>query len=502
MAAPIGSVSGSGLFKSLCQTISTQSERIMQDAHFRAEIERSFLELADVVQMRLFKVDTPFWALALMGVIKEVDWKQRGFIDLKIGRPIRLTFNPMFIDGLKNDAGEHDIRVFLGYLTSELMRLIYLHPATFGGVNRFRDPGMHQKLERASDANVSEMMKSDANKSIMDVRVVGAIDEKGQFTSNNDTTKVVAPDSLFSKDRLAQLVDKNIDTCESVEYYYHVQKDLPNPPPQAGGGGGSSDGNGEEGNPDGIATPNNTAGNNVHDWENTDGGVDEAKAIIKEFLTELAEKTRGLTPSGVANDIEKLLRAPERSYKDLFADVVQSSEVYTYETSKMRRHRRYPERLDLFGKKAIGHHHVYIILDSSGSTHELMKHFLVEACGICKEADATITIIECDAGIQKVYDIERPEDIDYKVRGWGGTTFSPAIKFINGDPDFMKECPEEFKKFWRDPEECVAVFFTDGYGENEIPKPKVQKLLWVVTGDVKHLSVKKPYGRVVGIQGD
>lgn len=496
MAAPNGT-SGSGLFKMLCLSISKDKDKIMTDRRFREEIEKSFMELAEIVQMRLFKVETPFWALALMGVIKEIDWQQRGFIDIKLGRPIRITFNPMFVDALKNDDGEHDIRVFIGELISELMRLIYMHPATFGGTNKFRDPSIHAKLERASDVNVTELMKADINRSIMDVRLSGGVNEKGQYCASTDTTKVVTPGDLLSKDRLAQMVDKNIDKEQTIEYYYHVQKDLPEPPPQAGAGQ-LGDGQ-DQGNPDGIATPDNMVGKGVHSWEDVAGGIDETTSIIKDFLQELAEKSRGLAPSGVLADIEKLLRAPERSYRDLFADMVQASEVYDYEPTRMRLNRRFPDRLDLFGKKPIGHHHVYIAFDSSGSTHDEFKHFVVEALGICREANSTCTIIECDAEIQKVYDLERPEDFDYKVRGWGGTCFTPVIKFVNGDPEFMKTCPEEWKKYWRDPEESVLCFFTDGMGESEIPQPKVQKMLWIVSRGPQHLTVKKPYGKVVGI---
>ena len=497
MAVPNG-VSGSGLFKMLCLSVAKDKEKIRQDRMYRTEFEKSFMELADLVQMRLFKVDTPFWALALMGVVKEIDWKQRGFIDLKIDRPIRMTFNPMFIDSLKNDAGEYDVRVFIGHVVSELMRLVYMHPATFGGQNKYRDGQIHDKLERASDANVSELMKADANKAIMDIRVSGAVNDKGQFCQQNDTMKVVPPLEMFSKDRLAQLVDKNIDNAQTIEYYYHVQKDLPKMPPMDGQPG-QGDGQDGDGNPDGIATPDNNVGQATHAWESAPGGVDETVSTIKDFLQELAEKSRGLTPSGVLSDIEKLLRAPERSYRDLIADMIQSSEVYDYEPTRMRRNRRFPDRLDLFGKKPVGHHHIYAACDSSGSTREEFKHYVVELLGLAREANATITVIECDASIQKVYDLERPEDFDYKVKGWGGTAFTPIIQFVNGDPDFMAKCPAEFKKFWRDPEESVLVIFTDGYGENEIPRPKVQKVLWVVSQGPKNLSVKQPYGRVVGI---
>ena len=46
------------------------------------------------------------------------------------------------------------------------------------------------------------------------------------------------------------------------------------------------------------------------------------------------------------------------------------------------------------------------------------------------------------------------------------------------------------------------VYFTDGYGEWEIPKPKTYRNLWVVLHDVKNLTLKEPYGDVKSLSMD
>jgi predicted metal-dependent peptidase len=41
------------------------------------------------------------------------------------------------------------------------------------------------------------------------------------------------------------------------------------------------------------------------------------------------------------------------------------------------------------------------------------------------------------------------------------------------------------------------IYFTDGYGENTIPKPRTYRNIWVVFDDARHLSLKEPYGIVL-----
>ena len=46
------------------------------------------------------------------------------------------------------------------------------------------------------------------------------------------------------------------------------------------------------------------------------------------------------------------------------------------------------------------------------------------------------------------------------------------------------------------------VYFTDGFGESEIPRPKTYRNLWVVIDDTKNLSVRNPYGDVKSLSAD
>ena len=93
-----------------------------------------------------------------------------------------------------------------------------------------------------------------------------------------------------------------------------------------------------------------------------------------------------------------------------------------------------------------------------------------------------ITVIECDAEVQRVYRARNASEIRTKVQGRGGTWFSPVIDYVNND------------KYYRD---ALLIYFTDGYGEREIPKPRTYRNIWVVFDDIRHLSLKEPYGIVL-----
>ena len=79
-----------------------------------------------------------------------------------------------------------------------------------------------------------------------------------------------------------------------------------------------------------------------------------------------------------------------------------------------------------------------------------------------------------------------------------GTSFIPVIEFINGT----------IKNKWSKHPLCgkfrnsLLVYFTDGYGDYEIPRPRTSRNLWVVLENEQNLSLKNPYGEVKSLRGD
>ena len=83
--------------------------------------------------------------------------------------------------------------------------------------------------------------------------------------------------------------------------------------------------------------------------------------------------------------------------------------------------------------------------------------------------------------------MSKPSDVNLDIKGRGGTYFQPVIDYIND------------RKYYRD---ALLIYFTDGFGESEITKPKTYRNLWVIIGDKNDLSVKEPYGNVIDFEVD
>jgi len=125
-------------------------------------------------------------------------------------------------------------------------------------------------------------------------------------------------------------------------------------------------------------------------------------------------------------------------------------------------------------------HNITLAIDTSASvTDKELSNIFNEIFAILAKRKHDITVIECDAKVQRIYKAKTTRDIKAKVTGRGGTLFTPVIEHINNE------------RYYRD---VLLIYFTDGYGEAKIPRPRTYRNLWVILGDVERLSLKEPYG--------
>lgn len=155
--------------------------------------------------------------------------------------------------------------------------------------------------------------------------------------------------------------------------------------------------------------------------------------------------------------------------------------------TKTRLNRLQPQRFDLSGEIKERRPEVVCAIDTSGSRYaDRIKKALGQVLALKVKFNYSITLIECDAKIQKITEIKKKSDIPDEYHGRGGTSYLPVIDYINSHPRYRN---------------ALLIYFTDGYGDGEIPKPKVRQTVWVLTGG-DYLSLKKPYGDVVLIDGE
>ena len=311
----------------------------------------------------------------------------------------------------------------------------------------------------------------------------------------------------------------NLEPKKTLEYYYLELQKLSN---QGGGGGkkqkqkiqGISVGGGKEkGEGEGESEgESNGKGKDQQQNQNSSGlGGGEKGEFIDDhsIWIEVAEKCedpnamsrkldnfatniildayrsvsdRGKIPAGILDMIQKALEPARAPYYQIIRKLVRGSRMTKFERcfTRINRKRTYafaissnpnrPAICPFPGKTRDFSFNIGILLDSSGSMSldDIMEGLsgvknIIESDRHCKT-----TIIECDAQIQKEYICKRLKDIDFQIKGRGGTTLFPALsRFKDLDVD-------------------VVLAFTDGYCENvnEIRRTLLpKKIIWVITNN-------------------
>lgn len=164
-----------------------------------------------------------------------------------------------------------------------------------------------------------------------------------------------------------------------------------------------------------------------------------------------------------------------------------SGMVTEVKKTKTRLNRLQPQRFDLSGEIKERRPEIICAIDTSGSrSDEVIIKSLGQVLALKAKFNYNITLIECDATIQKITEIKKKGDVPQEFHGRGGTSYLPVIEYINSHPRYHA---------------ALLIYFTDGDGDSSIPKPKVRQVVWVLTNGT-YLSLKKPYGDVVQIDGD
>jgi predicted metal-dependent peptidase len=427
-------------------------------------LKDAFEQVIEFEKVHLITAHDIFYGSMLMNMDTKVDFTIRGAIDISVKKePFVVSFNPLF-------CAKYKYSEFTALLISEILKLAYAHPATYSKINRGKDKGTHELLEKSSSASVSEMVQNDIR-----------LDKK-------DNIRLVLPKDAYTVSRLTNDVGVNPQRSQSLEYYYKVLENFTEKQEQDPGQSMSA-GSPQQGEESKPATANNNNGKDVHQWE--DGDSEDQKERIKSMVSEvynnMSEKHRGTMPGKLVEQIQALLKKPEISWKQVLRKFVGTIPI-PHRSTKTRLNRRQPYRADLSGQLPKRLVKIVVAIDTSGSmSNDDIEYVMNEIFNIVKDYEHKITIIECDMEINKVYEAKKLSDVQTKVSGRGGTAFTPVIEYLNETG------------YYRD---ALMIYFTDGYGENTIPKPRTLRNMWVVLQDESLLSLKEPYGEVKALKKD
>lgn len=265
-------------------------------------------------------------------------------------------------------------------------------------------------------------------------------------------------------------------------YYEELQKKFP--PSSSGSGEGEDNG----GYPQAMEGYGVKTIDDHSNWDKEFKNLPDAtKQLVQNNINsilrntaEQVEKQHGTIPAGLSEIIEKLRqKKPEIfNWKAYFRRMLGSIYDVNIKSTRRKQSRRFEGAAGIQHRKKVS---ILVAVDTSGSVAtEELRDFFSEIEYIYK-AGARVTLIECDARINKIveYDGKRiPE-----IVGRGGTDFQPPV-------DYYRKHRKEY---------ASLIYFTDGYAN--IPEDAPAGLVWIITSNGcrqeypgKAIFIPKEYG--------
>lgn len=243
---------------------------------------------------------------------------------------------------------------------------------------------------------------------------------------------------------------------------------------------------------DGESPLNQPGGMDDHkNWVNNVSGVADISSLsrkveqtIQNTIRESVKsfnKDRGTLPGHIASLIEQALRPPQAPYYQIIRKLVRGSRLSKFKRShtKINRKRGYvfalgdedstlPQISPFPGRTRDYTFNIVIVIDTSGSMSdaEVAEGLSGVKSIIEKDRHCYTTVLEVDTVVEKEYECKKIRDIQFNIKGRGGTTLYPGLERANQlHPD-------------------VVLVFTDGGCENinTISRKKLpKKIIWVIS---------------------
>lgn len=436
------------------------------------EVRSDFLDFLELIKLFLISERDSYYGYFLMNMQFRVDFGCNSIAGIKLNEfPPVFESNPLLLC-------KFTLKEIIYIVCHEIDHVVLNHPAEMVKANPEGDDETFYRFNLAADASVNDRINHEI------------IYEKHGFMS--------APDGLITSAVLGKKFNLGrISPMENYAYYFNLIKGKKDPNGQSLQNGQQSilsKQNEKEGDQTGasvnqgteqdIVTANTCTEISDHEWE-AGSDAEDATATVKEFVNAafgmMNEESRGMMPGFFISQVENINKPPVLSWQAILKKYVGTISANKRKT-RTRLNRRQPERFDLSGRVDDKVLKIVVAIDTSGSMSDYMiGQVMNEIFAILAKRKHEITIIECDAEVNRVYKAKTINDVKTKVMGRGGTWFTPVIEYVNND------------KYFRD---ALLIYFTDGYGEYEIPKPRTYRNLWVVLENARNLSLKEPYGVV------
>ena len=438
------------------------------------EIEADFYELMELIKLFLISERDSYYGYFLMNLKFSANSFSNSIAGIKLN-----TFPPVF-ESNPLLLCKFTLKEIIYIVCHEIDHIVFNHPTEMVKANPEKNDDVFYLFNLAADAAVNDRINHEIDK------------ETKTFMSS--------PEGLITSSVIAKMFNLNgVLPMENYAYYFSLIKDnkKKNEMPNSSNGQSNmmqkqneKDGtektepteSSDQGNESEYITANNVGKISDHDWGGGEDVEDVGMAVrelVNASVSMMNDEKRGLMPGHFLSQVEAVNKPAELSWQAILKKYIGTISANKRKT-RMRLNRRQPERFDLSGRVDDKVLKIAVAIDTSGSVDDAMiSKIFNEIFAILAKRKHEITVIECDAVVQRVYKARNRSDIKMKVAGRGGTRFTPVIEYVNND------------KYFRD---ALLIYFTDGYGESKIPKPMTYRNIWVVFGDSRHLSLHESYG--------
>lgn len=423
------------------------------------EIQYDYLELIELIKLFLISEREVYYGYFLMNMQFSVNFYIDSIAGIKLNTfPPVFESNPLLLCGFT-------LKEIIFIVCHEIEHVILKHPAEMVRNCPDNNQELLYRFNIAADASVNERILSDIE--------------------NSGIKYMSMPDGSVTSGYISEKYHiRKVLPLENYMYYFNLIKDK-----EDSENSDRNENDGESGSSGQIITSENAGRLTDHNWE-TGESAEEAEAVLKEFINRVADtmsdEVKEIIPGRFMSLVNELNAPPKLSWQKILKKYIGTISAYKRST-RSRLNRRQPERYDLSGHLDDKILKIVVAIDTSASVDDdMISDIFNEIFAILSKRKHEITVIECDSKVQRVYRASKKSDIQKKITGRGGTLFTPVIEFINKD------------KYYRD---ALLIYFTDGFGEDSIPKPMTYRNIWVIAVEDEYLSVEEPYGAVLYLNG-
>ena len=214
-----------------------------------------------------------------------------------------------------------------------------------------------------------------------------------------------------------------------------------------------------------------------------EGGVSDkiTDMIVKAQLqSKIANKDKGEIPGEIARAIDDLIN-PKLPWYEILQRFM--SDLAKDDYSWARPNKRFYPNHYLPSQQSFTLGKVVVAIDTSGSVSQQEITEMLSEIENIRETfkPEKLTIIDCDAEIHNIYDVEKYDNIlELEFHGYGGTDFQPVIEYCNQvNPD-------------------VLIYFTDLYAE-DVRDVGDYPIIWICTDNNPDVQ---PVGETIYLKPD